>query len=621
MNRQLLKNLIFVLCLSSNLLFSQTWQSKLVGYQNGILSYTPDANGAVIPDFSYAGYKRSEVPIPTVPVVKTISPIAGDNTASIQAAIDAVGVLPMDNDGIRGALLLNAGVYNVYGTLTIPYSGVVLRGVGNGDDTLTNTVIYGRGNTPVQRSIIIAGGGNNSAWKDSVSGSRVNITSDIVKVGDRKFTVSSASGYTVGDNIIIYHPCTETWLAAINYGGPDTSAGWGVDDQPIVMNRRIMAITGNEITIDAPVYNILNKSLSQSYIYKYGRANIKTNIGVEKIKIDIETLGGVDENHAWTAVTLNQVEDCWVSDCTMIHFGYAAVHTMTATRVTVQNCNALDPISIITGERRYNYCVYIASNMILFKDCVARSGRHHFVSNGHSYVSDIVVLNCKSLKINNSSEGHRRWSQGMLYDNYLDTLPVVSSYVLGLYNRGSMGTSHGWAAVNSVVWNSSVGSRDMIIQKPPIGQNYAIGCFGRKITGTNPPAPFTQPTGYVEGTNTSGLEPKSLFLAQLQQRMSTTKVGADEAIVSKDFKLYPAYPNPFNPQTSIRFNLPSAEKINVSVYGILGNKVDELFSGTAAAGENKINWDLTSKKISSGVYIILLQYQNQFLTQKVTYLK
>lgn len=93
------------------------WQSKLVQVdKKGTISYHPDKDGYVIPDFSAAGYRGGGIPLPEVKVVHTISAIEGDNTAHIQAAIDKVGSMPLQN-GMRGALLLKAGKYRV----SVPY--------------------------------------------------------------------------------------------------------------------------------------------------------------------------------------------------------------------------------------------------------------------------------------------------------------------------------------------------------------------------------------------------------------------------------------------------------------------------------------------------------------------
>src|SRR5712672_2603140 len=83
------------------------WTSARVQFDaNGRLVYPADAQDNRIPDYSNAGYRGGGVPLPTVPVVLTISPIAGDNTANIQAAIDAVGAMAVQGDGYRGTVLL-----------------------------------------------------------------------------------------------------------------------------------------------------------------------------------------------------------------------------------------------------------------------------------------------------------------------------------------------------------------------------------------------------------------------------------------------------------------------------------------------------------------------------------
>ena len=109
----------------------------------GKLIYTPDEQGNTIPDFSHAGYGGGGVPIPTVPIKETIWPVAGDNTANLQAAIDRVSALPIDESGFRGAVLLRMGYYRMATPITIQASGVVLRGEGMGD---IGTILIGTGN-------------------------------------------------------------------------------------------------------------------------------------------------------------------------------------------------------------------------------------------------------------------------------------------------------------------------------------------------------------------------------------------------------------------------------------------------------------------------------------------
>src|SRR3954462_7967157 len=81
----------------------------------GRLINVPDAEGDRILDFSDVGYRgRGTELLPNnVPNVQFVSPIAGDDTANIQAAISAVAAMPLGPDGFRGAVLLNAGNYDI----------------------------------------------------------------------------------------------------------------------------------------------------------------------------------------------------------------------------------------------------------------------------------------------------------------------------------------------------------------------------------------------------------------------------------------------------------------------------------------------------------------------------
>lgn len=598
---------------------AQTWESAIVHYGNdGKLVYVKDANGNRVPDFSHAGYGGGGVALPTVAEVKRISPVPGDNTARVQAAIDSVGAMPMNGDGIRGALVLSSGVYNIYGTIYVRQSGVVLRGSGDGSDSLTNTILKGKGDTPHQRTILIAGGGSGTKWSDSVAGTRSNILDDTVFVGSRQFRVQNPSRFAVGDNIIIYHPCTGAWLTAIDSGGthyrepgaePGVDVPWEVGSQPILFNRFVTGMRGDTIIVDVPVFNHLIRSLSQSYIYRYSRSGLRTKIGIENLRVDIETAGGTNENHVWDAIALTQIENAWVKNCTMLHFGHAGVETSTATRITIDSCKALDPVSLITGERRYNFNMYTASQQILVSHCNTSNGRHDFVSNGTSWTSGCVFLDCTSMSTNAPSEGHRRWTTGFLYDNVTFT-SANNDVVLGLYNRGYYGTSHGWAIAHSLAWNCNATGHLILIQRPPTAENYAIGCSGT-ITGISPPAPFNEPQGYIEGSNHVGLNPRSLYLAQLSERLGTTSVqdGGKEEHTPLDVGLCQNYPNPFNPSTTIRFRISHFGFVSLKVFDILGKEVATLVNVGLEPGSHEAVFD--ASRLASGVYVYRLSRGNR----------
>ncbi|MBL7067222.1 MAG: hypothetical protein ISS29_05125, partial [Candidatus Marinimicrobia bacterium] len=63
----------------------------------------------------------------------------------------------------------------------------------------------------------------------------------------------------------------------------------------------------------------------------------------------------------------------------------------------------------------------------------------------------------------------------------------------------------------------------------------------------------------------------------------------------KEFRLYPNYPNPFNPVTTISYDLPDEGLVELTVYNMRGEKVTTLMQGKQAAGSYKLNWDGTDR--------------------------
>ena len=76
------------------------------------------------------------------------------------------------------------------------------------------------------------------------------------------------------------------------------------------------------------------------------------------------------------------------------------------------------------------------------------------------------------------------------------------------------------------------------------------------------------------------------------------------------FALHQNYPNPFNPVTSIRYDLPQDELVNIKVYDMLGRIVRSLVNSQQAAGYHSVKWGATSDRnepISAGLYIYTIQ--------------
>lgn len=107
----------------------------------------------------------------------------------------------------------------------------------------------------------------------------------------------------------------------------------------------------------------------------------------------------------------------------------------------------------------------------------------------------------------------------------------------------------------------------------------------------------------------------NLFMANPEIQTALTAIGFtpdtttnvdDESIQVNDFKLFGNYPNPFNPVTSIVFNLPSEQRVTISIYNHLGEKIKELADEEFAAGKNTIVWNGLNDQnipVSSGIYL------------------
>ncbi len=165
---------------------------------DGRLSYAADAQGNRVPDFSFCGYAEGDRPIPDAPVRVVVRPIAGDSTARIQKAIDYVSSLPLDTNGLRGAVLLLRGRYEIFGGLRLDASGVVLRGQAMDEG---GTVLVAAGKD--RRTLIRILGRNDCA---NPAGKSWQIKDDYVPVGAMSFLLEDASGLKPGDTIRVIRP-------------------------------------------------------------------------------------------------------------------------------------------------------------------------------------------------------------------------------------------------------------------------------------------------------------------------------------------------------------------------------------------------------------------------------
>ncbi len=98
-----------------------------------------------------------------------------------------------------------------------------------------------------------------------------------------------------------------------------------------------------------------------------------------------------------------------------------------------------------------------------------------------------------------------------------------------------------------------------------------------------------------------------------------TGVGVEDGAQPQTFDLLANYPNPFNPTTTIEYQMPQAAQVTLEVYNILGQRVATLVDGLQAAGQYSVQFDATG--LSSGMYLYRIKAGNYVSVRKMLLLK
>jgi len=96
------------------------------------------------------------------------------------------------------------------------------------------------------------------------------------------------------------------------------------------------------------------------------------------------------------------------------------------------------------------------------------------------------------------------------------------------------------------------------------------------------------------------------------------------AVVPAAFTLHQNFPNPFNPITTLRYDLPSDALVTLSIYDMLGREITQLVNTTQDAGFKSVQWDATDsmgRPVSAGVYLYQIQAGEFVETKKMLLLK
>ena len=108
-----------------------------------------------------------------------------------------------------------------------------------------------------------------------------------------------------------------------------------------------------------------------------------------------------------------------------------------------------------------------------------------------------------------------------------------------------------------------------------------------------------------------------------EEKVSAGKFNAETEIPEK-FELVNLYPNPFNPILTIQYNLDFEQNVSIEIYNILGQEISVLLDGIQTPGYLDLKWNGTNHsglQVSTGIYLLCVNYDNKMYTQKMMFLK
>ena len=573
--------LLLLFIISFQEIMAQTSSLVSIG-TNGELVYTPDNKGNVVPDFSGVGYMNSESPIPTVPLVKTVNAVAGDNWTNVQNAINEVATLPLNSNGFRGAILFKSGTYELNNTINITASGIVLRGEGF-DGSGTNFVATKK----AQHTLFNFAG---ASGKTSISSSTKKIEDAYVPIGKKQITVASGHTFVVGDKVLVHRIPNDAWISLLGMNkitlADPLAVNWTADAYDVFSERKVMGVNGNNITLDAPIMDVIDPVYATGELMKYTSNRIE-KCGVENMRISSYYASDTDELHGWTAISFGNIANAWARNIEAYYFGYSAVHiTGTASWVTVDSCKMLDAKSIITGSRRYSFNVDGQRNLVT--NCTTQNGRHDYVNGSRTCGPNVFYNNTASIQ--NSDIGpHHRWSTGVLFDN------IVGNGSQNVQNRLVAGSGHGWSGGQIMFWNCTAGK--MILQDPPGDErNWAIGCKSPEITNVG--TVVTESLGTVESQGTRIDAIPSLFQAQLSERLSNLLSVKGVNLLGKNEDIS-IFPNPAKDSITIKSTIQMKSPLVINVYDTMGQRVMIL-----ASNKNELSSEYSLSNLNEGIYFV-----------------
>jgi len=314
--------------------------------------------------------------------------------------------------------------------------------------------------------------------------------------------------------------------------------------------RYVRAKSGNRVFLDAPVPRKLDPADNPIHI-RLTDGTMHENSGIAGLTIgfDNNTDPRTGRPHG-SAVYFEGIRDGWVYDVRVLNFPRNGLYADFSARITFLNCTVKGAQD--KGGDGYGYgFLEGASQNLLYRNCHGEDARHNFISS-RSLTSTIVYNRCVSVNAADPDDTHYAFEQAILWDKHTQ----LNGEGLESFNRGDESNGAYETVASGVIWNffgdgipGSVPHGGAIYVKPsPDGEAIVIGVTGNHQIFDNSKGNTVKPfvpgdlmpaaaglqvgTGIgalgnvlYEGLYQPGLEPESLYEAQLQNRTGQGPAG------------------------------------------------------------------------------------------------
>ncbi|MDC0145620.1 T9SS type A sorting domain-containing protein, partial [bacterium] len=314
-------------------------------------------------------------------------------------------------------------------------------------------------------------------------------------------------------------------------------------------------------------------------------------------------------------------ENAWQADPNFGEFTVYGFDAGSTVSVTAQSCTTAGACSEVVGP------VTVVAGDLTSSDCVEGGGdpcdgQAAGDANGDGTVNvlDVVGIVNHILAGGNGLEGCNLDVADFNGDETVNVLDVVAivNLILAGGGRGADATDATMNTTENGVNISADGYIGGVQMTLSHDADFSIELTNDayiaeyKTDGNKTTLIVINPENEVIFTSTGDFKVEEVLVTNSEEFITVTEANVE-------FSLSNAYPNPFNPTTTIELNLSEASYASVKVFNLKGETVGVLMDGMVDASTYTMTWDASN--LSSGVYMIRAEANGQIATQKVMLVK